>query len=104
MPITIKTKKKVFPSRELDQFNIRLPAGLREKLAKLAEKNNRSMNSEIVSSLEFWVARHIGEDAVHTNNGTPNELLQMLLAKIAEDVAQLSDDITDAQASAAGLT
>ena len=40
------------PSRHQDQFVLRLPGGMRERIAELAETNNRSMNSEIVAILE----------------------------------------------------
>jgi hypothetical protein len=37
---------------ESDQFVLRLPPGLRGKLARLAKANARSANSEIVARLE----------------------------------------------------
>jgi hypothetical protein len=40
------------PSRDQDKFMLRLPDGLRERVAKAAKSNNRSMNSEIVTLLE----------------------------------------------------
>lgn len=40
------------PSRGSDQFNLRLPPGLRNTIAELAKSNMRSMNSEIVFHLE----------------------------------------------------
>ena len=40
-----------FPSQEMDRFNVRLPAGMREAIAKRAEQSGRSMNSEIVQIL-----------------------------------------------------
>ena len=40
------------PSRSADQFVLRLPEGMRPKIAELAKSNNRSMNAEIVSRLE----------------------------------------------------
>lgn len=58
MPITI-TKKKKFPSRELDQFTVRFPDGLRNSLAKLADRNNRSMNSEIVNIIQAATERSL---------------------------------------------
>ncbi|WP_439395193.1 Arc family DNA-binding protein [Bradyrhizobium sp. PMVTL-01] len=41
-----------FKSRGLDKFVVRLPDGMREKLAEAAQANNRTMNAEIVSRLE----------------------------------------------------
>jgi len=40
------------PSRTQDQFVLRLPDGLRDRIADVAKSNNRSMNSEIVAILE----------------------------------------------------
>lgn len=39
-------------SRTADKFVVRLPDGLRERIADQAEGNRRSMNSEIVYRLE----------------------------------------------------
>lgn len=41
-----------YPSDMKAQFMLRLPQGLHEKVMTEAEKNGRSMNSEIVSQLE----------------------------------------------------
>ncbi|NEH87748.1 Arc family DNA-binding protein [Rhizobium leguminosarum] len=40
------------PVREQDKFMLRLPAGLRERIKEAATRNGRSMNAEIVSTLE----------------------------------------------------
>ncbi|NKJ03451.1 Arc family DNA-binding protein [Rhizobium sp. SG741] len=40
------------PSRASDQFIVRLPDGLRDRIKSAAEANNRSMNAEIVATLE----------------------------------------------------
>ena len=42
----------IVPSRGSDQFPLRLPSGLRDKIKIVAEQNCRSMNSEIVYVLE----------------------------------------------------
>ena len=41
-----------FHSRTLDKFVVRLPDGMRDRIAEAAEANNRSMNAEIVARLE----------------------------------------------------
>ncbi|WP_342643905.1 Arc family DNA-binding protein [Rhodoligotrophos ferricapiens] len=41
-----------FPSDKQDQFMLRLPDGLRDRIKAQAEKNGRSMNAEIVRVLE----------------------------------------------------
>ncbi len=40
------------PNDELDKFLLRMPDGLRNRIKFEAEKNNRSMNAEIVATLE----------------------------------------------------
>lgn len=40
------------PSRRMDQFIVRLPDGMRDRIKAAAEDNNRSMNAEIVATLE----------------------------------------------------
>lgn len=44
-----------FPSQEMDRFNVRLPAGMREAIAEIAKQNGRSMNSEIVQVLQDYI-------------------------------------------------
>lgn len=39
-------------SRDSDKFIVRLPDGMRERIKAEADKNNRSMNAEIVARLE----------------------------------------------------
>lgn len=39
-------------AKRLDQFMLRLPDGMRDTLAKLADANGRSMNAEIIAALE----------------------------------------------------
>lgn len=40
------------PSRSQDQFIVRLPDGMRDRIKAAAEANRRSMNAEIVAALE----------------------------------------------------
>lgn len=39
------------PSRSQDQFIVRLPDGLRDRIKMAAEENGRSMNAEVVATL-----------------------------------------------------
>jgi len=41
-----------FPSDEVDRIMLRLPDGMRDRIAAAAKANNRSMNAEIVAVLE----------------------------------------------------
>ena len=77
-----------FPSRQLDQFNIRLPDGLRDKIKEMAEQNNRSMNAEINFILETAVGDGI------TGQGT-NPDLQKLLQRMSEELDKITGSTGD---------
>lgn len=40
-------------SRDQNKFVVRFPDGMRERIAEVAKANNRSMNAEIISRLEY---------------------------------------------------
>lgn len=44
--------KDLPPSRTAEQFVVRFPEGMRDRIAEAAKKNNRSMNAEIVARLD----------------------------------------------------
>ncbi len=46
-----KTVKKI-ASKDADQYMLRLPPGLRDRVARRAAENGRSMNTEIVEAIE----------------------------------------------------
>lgn len=46
------SEKDKYPSELAERFQVRLPAGLRDRIKAEAERNGRSMNTEIVSTLE----------------------------------------------------
>ncbi len=41
-----------YPSELAERFQVRLPMGMRDRIKAAAEANNRSMNAEIVATLE----------------------------------------------------
>jgi hypothetical protein len=43
--------KSLPPSRTADQFVLRMPDGMRDRIAQAAERNGRSMNNEIIHRL-----------------------------------------------------
>ena len=45
-------KQAVYSSRTADKFVVRLPDGMRERVAEVARRNHRSMNSEIIARLD----------------------------------------------------
>lgn len=42
-----------FPSSKQDQFVLRFPDGLRDRVKNAAQRNRRSMNAEIIAALEY---------------------------------------------------
>lgn len=56
------SKKDRFPSQELDQYMLRFPDGMRDELKKLAAKNGRSLNAEIIQRLERTIT---SDELVH---------------------------------------
>jgi len=73
----------LFPSRQLDQFNIRLPEGLRHKIRVLADQNNRSMNSEIIFILETAVGDGTSDQTSHSD-------LQALLKRMSGELDKIT--------------
>jgi hypothetical protein len=67
---------KKYPSQEMDRFNVRLPAGMRDAIADLAKENGRSMNSEIIAAIEMALQM----------NAEPAQLTPDTATKIIEDV------------------
>ena len=74
--------------RGADQYMVRFPEGLRERIKEAAEANGRSMNSEIVSALEdaypdpsldgvTWESLNIDPDGM-------KEVLQIIRAAFAD--------------------
>ena len=45
-------KQAIYSSRTADNFVVRLPDGMRERIADVARNHHRSMNSEIIARLE----------------------------------------------------
>ena len=53
----MKRKTNLPPSKLMDQYALRFPAGLRDKIAAAAKESGRSMNSEIIYRLEASLAQ-----------------------------------------------
>ena len=69
-----------FPSQKQDKFTVRFPDGMRDKIAEIAKKNNRSMNSEIILALEEYIKSKNKIDST----GYSNELFDF--EKLARDI------------------
>lgn len=65
--------RPTYPSDLQDQFMLRMPAGMRERLKDAAKDNGRSLNAEIVLRLEGGIERT--EDG-RVSVWLPDELLQ----------------------------
>ncbi|WP_333919435.1 Arc family DNA-binding protein [Bradyrhizobium sp. CCBAU 45321] len=50
-----KQKMQGSTGRDSEKFILRMPAGMRDRIAKMAAQNGRSMNSEIIAALEKYV-------------------------------------------------
>lgn len=49
--------RSAYSSRTADKFVVRLPDGMRERIAEVARDHHRSMNSEIIARLEDSLVR-----------------------------------------------
>ncbi|EJO1602144.1 Arc family DNA-binding protein, partial [Salmonella enterica] len=67
-----------FPSHEMDRFNIRLPAGMREAIALRAKENGRSMNTELVFIIDEALKSPIPADV-------DNSRIMKLYSNLAEN-------------------
>jgi len=76
----METPKPERTPQAADKYVLRLPDGMRDKLAELAKSNNRSMNAEIVQIL------HLALDGRHAGAGCGADVAALADA-IAERVA-----------------
>lgn len=93
------------PSRSLDKFVVRLPEGMRERIAMRAKDNGRSMNTEIVAILNAVTAKteeHILQRVMLTYlmNDQKIKELQRRLDMMKEYRERLMDDINVMDAAA----
>lgn len=56
-------KQAIYSSRTADKFVVRLPDGMRERIAEVARTHHRSMNSEIIARLERTLVAEVGVEA-----------------------------------------
>lgn len=103
-------KAASYSSRTADKFVVRLPEGMRERIADVARNHHRSMNSEIIARLEQSLFQEgvVGDASLLTIDSPElslheRELLQRfrllsrrqqnaLVALIAHDAEQGGDD------------
>lgn len=77
----------IYPSRQLDQYVLRLPDGWRDTIKSEAKKNYRPMNGEILAAIEAYF-RVRGVFLAPTSNnekdrqgGNPDGLVQSHLSE-----------------------
>ena len=85
-----------------DKYVLRLPDGMRDKLAALAKANNRSMNAEIVLILQRAIDGHSPE-ANGFEDADRKALLAAILQKLTERAIPLEVDLWDTEHIAAYL-
>lgn len=74
------SERELYPSEKQERFIVRLPDGMRDRIKAAADANNRSMNAEIVATLqdaypEVDDFQKLVEDALM--DGKPREALLM---------------------------
>lgn len=76
--------------RGSDQFMIRLPDGMRDRIKAAADANGRSMNAEIVATLEDqYPARSIADD-YSTLSAQAVQLVETLPNGMEKDTARIA--------------
>lgn len=80
--------KKPYPSEVLDRYIVRFPEGMRDQVARAAEKNGRSMNAEIVAR----IARTFDQDA---GGGAGDQVANIPLAELDELLPKLAQSIEE---------
>ncbi|PHM67887.1 Arc family DNA-binding protein [Xenorhabdus sp. KJ12.1] len=70
-----------YPSQIQDKFTVRFPDGMRDEIAKIAEENGRSMNSEIIEMLKFSIG--FKKDSGNTGFGIaiPTSVTRTILSR-----------------------
>lgn len=73
------------PSRGSDQFNLRFPEGMRDRLKQAAAENGRSMNAEIIQRLQETLEMddYVPSENIHVDDGLSDEALFELALKIS---------------------
>ena len=61
-------KQAIYSSRTADKFVVRLPDGMRERIAEVARNHHRSMNSEIIARLDMPPLTDMAADHVLTRS------------------------------------
>lgn len=89
-------------TRDIAPFGVRMPPDLKDRVAAAAKSNNRSMNAEIVATLEEKYPRPLDpefeefwEEAMRVNPGRIREFLQAYIDRAVKDGRISPQDIED---------
>jgi len=74
------------PGRGADQFIVRLPDGMRDRIANLSRHKGRSMNTEIVDALE----KHLDNDVSASELWAKVERLESKVQALDEPINPLN--------------
>lgn len=88
---TLPAMAAKYPSDAQDKFMLRMPNGLRDRIAEVAKANNRSMNAELVARIEASFARTTTADGDVLDM---HDLALELKAQI-DRMKRLADEIAD---------
>ena len=84
--------RKPSPSELQDRIIVRLPDGMRDRLAELAKSHNRSVNAEVVSCLEVLLSRVKKPLLVDIENKAEADMT-LELKSLRADFAELRETI-----------
>ncbi|MBD2826694.1 Arc family DNA-binding protein [Xenorhabdus szentirmaii] len=94
---------KKYPSQEMDRFNVRMPVGMRDEITKIAEKNGRSMNTEIVMMLQDAIDKATPSDESSDLNFNKKKIINFKAQENPDKFFQIElslDEIEDAYKTA----
>ena len=85
-------KKQTVSAHDLDRIIVRLPPGMRDQIAALAETNGRSMTAEVVAALEQHLKGPSRLDALESFIEKHREAIKGI-QDIAADVERLENQV-----------
>src|ERR1035437_8063728 len=89
----VATKKKpAAGAHDLDRIIVRLPEGMREKVAEMAAANGRSMTAEVVAALERHLQHEDKLASVETKVDAVGAVLLEVLRFLDPNVSQFSQN------------
>lgn len=109
----MSNEKPTYPSRLAEQFVVRFPDGMRDRLKEAAHANGRSMNAEIIARLQKTFDQPAGvlvgrlgdepsvvDEIAAVVAGLPKEQLQEPLLKILGEMRSVQEGLTAAASEA----